>query len=244
MASKEATCRCEGGAHVQRLWLLPVKQPERHGCPVVFATCKLWPARGMSDTKCGCRLLCSVYCILFILARLASLNDLRGLSCPAAVPRQPRKRHLLFPLAAGRCLYVHSLAGVPCRGCVPQWCVPLPTAGTSVLGKQLAARVSGGNAVVVLHLPFALCTQQSYCLPPACAAGTDGCSDQPVAVLKTAGLNPADAFVSDAVYTLQVARYQAEEVCLLLLLDLPLCPDNACALQSVPKRQGWLVHQP
>lgn len=48
--------------------------------------------------------------------------------------------------------------------------------------------------------------------PPSCAAGTNGCSAQPVAVLKAAGMNPADAFVSDKVYTLQVSKYQAEEV--------------------------------
>ncbi|PRW45638.1 serine threonine- kinase receptor R831 [Chlorella sorokiniana] len=52
---------------------------------------------------------------------------------------------------------------------------------------------------------------------PACRAvvvfpnGTDGCSAEPVALLKTAGLNPVDGFVSDRVYTLQVAKYQSEE---------------------------------
>ena len=52
-------------------------------------------------------------------------------------------------------------------------------------------------------------------LPPSfwhARAGTDGCSTEPVAMLKSAGLNPADAFVSDGVYTLQVIKYQAEEV--------------------------------
>lgn len=43
-------------------------------------------------------------------------------------------------------------------------------------------------------------------------AGTDGCGTEPVAMLKSAGLNPADAFVSDRVYTLQVTKYQADEV--------------------------------
>lgn len=46
---------------------------------------------------------------------------------------------------------------------------------------------------------------------PFLFAGTNGCSPEPVAMLKKAGLNPADAFVSDQVYTLQVVKYPADE---------------------------------
>lgn len=47
------------------------------------------------------------------------------------------------------------------------------------------------------------------CAPSAPLAGTDGCSE-PVSLLKTAGLSPANGFVSPAVLTLQVAASRVD----------------------------------
>lgn len=49
------------------------------------------------------------------------------------------------------------------------------------------------------------------CLLFLCATGTDGCSESE-AVLKVTGLNPANSYISDNVYTLQVAEAQSQEV--------------------------------